>query len=84
MHGIQDVILTVGALVFIVALLPTMFGREKPALTTSITTGTVLVVFSGVYVSLGLWFSAATTLVTACCWFTLAAQKYFGQKQADS
>lgn len=76
MHHIQDIILTVGSLVFVAALLPTIFSKDKPALATSIMTGTVLVVFSGVYVSLDLWFSAITTFVTAVCWFTLAVQKY--------
>jgi len=80
MNHIQDIILTAGSLVFIAALLPTLLGRDKPALSTSITTGTVLIVFSGVYVSLALWFSAITTFVTAACWFTLALQKYSHSK----
>lgn len=72
---IQDIILTAGSLVFIAALIPTILGQGKPEISTSLTTGTVLIVFSGVYISLDLWFSAVTTFITALCWFTLVAQK---------
>jgi uncharacterized membrane protein YqgA involved in biofilm formation len=75
MHHIQDVILTGGSLIFVAALIPTLRGNDKPALSTSLLTGSVLVVFAGVYVSLALWFSAITTFITAACWFMLAAQK---------
>lgn len=72
---IQDIILTAGSLVLLAALIPTILGKGKPEISTSLTTGAVLVAFSGVYMSLGLWFSTCTTFVTALCWFTLAVQK---------
>ncbi len=72
---VQDFILTAGSLVFIAALIPTILGKGKPEISTSLTTGSVLVVFSGVYISLDLWFSACTTFVTSLCWFMLTIQK---------
>jgi len=75
MHHIQDFILTVGSLVFVAALIPSILHKDKPALATSLMTGGVLVVFAGVYISLSLWFSAVTTFMTALCWFILAGQK---------
>ncbi len=75
MNQTQDLILTAGSLMLIVALIPTILGKAKPEISTSLTTGTVLVVFSGVYSSLDLWFSATTTFITALCWFTIAIQK---------
>ena len=75
MHPIQDTILTVGFLIFVVALIPSVLSRDKPALLTSLPTGMVSVVFVGVYLSLGMWFSAATTSILAVMWLTLAAQK---------
>lgn len=74
MHHIQDFVLTAGSLIFIGALIPSIVGKEKPALATSVLTGCVLLVFAGVYVSLHLWFSSATTFITSICWFTLAVQ----------
>lgn len=72
---VQDIILTIGSLVLLVALIPTVLGKGKPEISTSVMTGAVLTLFSGVYMSLGLWFSACITFVTAMCWFTLAVQK---------
>jgi hypothetical protein len=84
MNHIQDIILTAGSLVFIAALLPTVFSKDKPALITGITTGIVLVVFGGVYMSLDLWFSAVVTFITASCWFTLAVQKHIKTSKSKS
>ena len=76
MHHVQDLILTLGSLVFVVALIPTVLGKHKPALSTSVSTGLVLFVFVGVYISLRLWFTAATTFLTGSLWIALAVQKY--------
>jgi uncharacterized integral membrane protein len=80
MHSIQDTILTVGLLVFIVAMIPSVLGKEKPALLTSLPTGIVTAVFAGVYVSLNMWFSAVTSTILALLWLTLAAQKMIQPK----
>jgi hypothetical protein len=75
MNSIQDIILTGGFLIFIVALIPSVISKDKPALLTSLPTGIVTVVFVGVYVSLNLWYSAVTTALLAVMWLVLAAQK---------
>ena len=72
----QDIVLSVGQYIFVIALLPSVFGKDKPALSSSLLTGTVLGVFTVVYATLGLWSSTiASTLVTAT-WFLLAWQQY--------
>lgn len=72
----QDIVLSVGQYIFVIALLPSVFGKDKPALSSSLLTGTVLGVFTAVYATLGLWSSTiASTLVTAT-WFLLAWQQY--------
>jgi hypothetical protein len=76
MHHIQDIILTVGSLFFSVALIPSLVGKHKPAVSTSILTSIVLVVFAAVYISLSLWFSAVAISINAICWLTLAVQRY--------
>lgn len=71
----QDVVLTVGSLVFMVALLPSLLSEHKPAPWTSFTTATTLYVFAAVDATLGLTFTAATTALTATLWIALLIQK---------
>ena len=76
MHPIQDFLITVGTLLFLVALIPTIIGKDKPALSTSFLTASVLLVFSGTFASLHLWFSAVTDIANAGGWLILGIQKY--------
>ena len=71
----QDWVLTVGSAIFAFALLPSISSQHKPALSTSLMTGTVLIIFSLVYLTLSLWFAAVTTSITGGLWLTLAVQK---------
>tara|TARA_Y100000310_G_C20559612_1_gene752358 strand:+ start:752 stop:937 length:186 start_codon:yes stop_codon:yes gene_type:complete len=50
----QDIVLTIGAWIFSIALLPSVFGKDKPALSSSVMTAPVLYLFSYVYLSLDL------------------------------
>ena len=72
----QDWVFGLGAIAFAVALLPTLFGREKPSLATSIPTGLILVLYAFTQASLSLWFAAVTSVFASALWFTLAVQKY--------
>ena len=76
MHHTQDFIITIGTLLFVAALIPTILAKDKPALVTSLLSGSVLLVFSAVFASLHLWFSAATDIANASCWLILGIQKY--------
>ncbi len=71
----QDVVITVGSWVFVVALIPTLRGKEKPAVTTSVVTGFILIAYALVYATLGMWVSVVSTTALALSWFTLAVQK---------
>jgi Flp pilus assembly protein TadB len=75
MLSVQDIILTIGSLILGAAIIPSVVSKHKPALLTSIMTGVVLLIFAVVYASLELWFTVATTTVTACLWLTMAVQK---------
>jgi hypothetical protein len=70
----QDIVLTIGQICFILALLPSVFGKDKPALATSLMTAGVLVAFCIVNVSLELYFAAITVAFTSLTWFVLAFQ----------
>lgn len=79
---IQDLIFTAGGVIFIVALLPSVFSEHKPPLSTCLITGSVLAVFAATYLTLDLTFGAVTTAISAAVWFTLAVQQYIIQREA--
>lgn len=71
----QDLLLTVCNVALIAALLPTVMSRhDKPALATSVLTGTVLGLMAFVYFSLALWFAAVTGAVECILWLAIAVQ----------
>jgi hypothetical protein len=75
MSSWQDIVIAAGSLVFAVALIPSVLSKDKPALSTSVMTGTVLVVFSITYATLSLWYATITTSLAAGLWIALAVQK---------
>lgn len=77
----QDWVLSAGQWVFIAALIPTVISHDKPALTTSLITGTVAVIFALTFATLSLWIAALSTLLTSATWFVLAYQKYRQNKK---
>ncbi|HET7320415.1 MAG TPA: hypothetical protein VFI84_02395 [Candidatus Saccharimonadales bacterium] len=76
MHHWQDTILAVSILGFNIALVPTVFGKSKPHLSTSITTVIFLLATVVVYVSLSLWYSASMGFLNATLWTILATQRW--------
>ena len=74
----QDVILTAGSIVFLLALIPTIVGPSKPAASTSAITGSVLLLFALTYLTLGLYLSAVTTSLTGAAWLLVLAQTLRG------
>lgn len=75
MHSWQDMVLSIGSLIFVVALLPSIFSPHKPSFSTSASTGAVLIVFGFTYISLNLWYAATTTFLSGVLWAILAVQK---------
>lgn len=78
-----DLIFSVGSFVLTAALLPSLWGPNKPALSTSILTGTVLAFFSLTYLALGFYLSAGVSLTTSLLWGTLAVQKWIKDDNRD-
>jgi predicted branched-subunit amino acid permease len=71
----QDLALAVGAIFFIIVLIPTLVSKtEKPALWTSVGNSVVLAMMASVYFSLSLWFAAVTTIGSFLCWVILTVQ----------
>lgn len=71
----QDIVIGGGSAILTIALIPTVFDKQKPALATSLITGGMVTVFVFTFATLSLWFTAAVDIVTASIWFLLAFQR---------
>ena len=73
----QDWLLSVAVWVLLFAMIPTLISKtEKPALLTSLITGSALAIIAFVYATLSLWWSAVPTALISASWFVLAYQRY--------
>lgn len=74
----QDAVFSIGQVVFLIGLLPSVFGPQKPDPLTSLMTAVMLCIFLSVYASYKLWATFALTLLTVGVWFLLAGQVLLG------
>jgi uncharacterized membrane protein len=72
----QDMLISIGQYIFIIALLPSVLGEDKPALSSSIMTGAILTMFAITYFTLGFWSSTFSSGFLAGMWFYLGWQQY--------
>jgi len=70
----QDKVFAAGEIVFLVSLLPSVFGPDKPAALTSLATALMLCGFLFVHASYKLWMAFSLCCVTIALWFTLFFQ----------
>ena len=75
MYTWQDLVLATSYIVFNIALIPSIIGKDKPNFKTSVITATFQIPCLVVYLSLSLWFSAALATLNFSLWATLAIQK---------
>ncbi|TAH33465.1 hypothetical protein EYC59_05030 [Candidatus Saccharibacteria bacterium] len=75
MHSWQDVVLAISLLAFNLALVPSVVGKQKPRVATSLTTGLFIVPQLVAFASIKLWYSFAMAFINATLWFTLAVQR---------
>jgi len=80
----QDIVITVGSWIFAIALIPSIRGKNKPELSSSVMTGSLLTVYIFVFGSLELLGSAISSAVVALCWWILAYQKWRLNKKENS
>jgi hypothetical protein len=71
----QDLIFCIGSILFIVGLIPSVRGKQKPPKSTCVITGLTLLTFAITYATLGLWLSFITTLITSTMWLVLLVQQ---------
>ncbi len=72
----QDTTIAFCQLLFLPSMLPTLFGKDKPALSTSVMNTIIVAIITFVMSTLNLWFSVITGTLTAAIWAILAYQKY--------
>ena len=75
MEGWQDWVFTVGSIAFWFALVPMIRATHKPPKMASLQTSVVLYAYGLTFLTLGLFFSSITAIVTASLWLTLLVQK---------
>ncbi len=72
----QDLVFGIGTIIFSIALIPAILGKEKPPVSTSLSTGVTVLVVAFTQASLSLWFASAMSMISGFLWLTLAIQKY--------
>ncbi len=80
----QDIVISVGQYIFALALLPSIFSADKPALSSSVLTSVIIIVFGVVYGTLGMWSSVVASAVLAVGWSVLAFQKYTQKRKSGA
>jgi hypothetical protein len=72
----QDAVLSVGEIIFAIALLPSILSKDKPALATSILNAAVLFIMGFVDLTISLYGTAGGLFLVGILWTILAVQKY--------
>ncbi|HSX19429.1 MAG TPA: hypothetical protein VLE91_04870 [Candidatus Saccharimonadales bacterium] len=78
----QDLVFSVGGWILAIFLIPTIRGKQKPELATSLITSIILFIFVISYFSLGLKMGALATLASATCWGILAYQRFVNDRKS--
>jgi hypothetical protein len=74
-HQWQDIVLSASILGFNLALIPTLLSKKHhPHAGTGIVTAAFQLVNCGVFISLGLWYSATMAVVNASLWSIIVIQ----------
>ena len=76
MNSWQDIVLSLSLVAFKVALIPSIIGKHKPRITTSVLTSLFLIPEVIVFASLGLWYSFIMASINSVLWGILAVQRY--------
>lgn len=71
----QETVLAIGQVVFIIALLPSVFSHDKPEIWTSIITGSVALSIAITYITMNIPIAAISAFFNFVFWSILAYQK---------
>lgn len=70
----QDKVFSMGEIVFLTGLIPSLLSDHKPAALTSFATAIMLYGFMTVHASYKLWVTFTLTFITATIWLALGIQ----------
>jgi len=71
----QDIVISVAQIFFVIALIPSIRGKDKPALTTSAMNTILVCTVATTLLTLELWFSALTAFAIGVGHLILTIQK---------
>lgn len=71
----QDLVLLIGNIIYCIALIPSIFGPNKPSKWTSLMNAVTLTAFTVTYVSLSFMYASIAVAISALGWWVLFAQK---------
>jgi len=72
----QDIGITIIQWAALIALLPTLWSKDKPPLFTSIFTGILMIALSIIFSTLHFWSSTVSAFSVGLVWFIIGLQKY--------
>lgn len=72
----QDIVISLCSWAATAALVPTIIGKDKPALSSCLLTAALVTTFGICYVTLDLYSAAASSWLLAGAWLTLAVQQW--------
>lgn len=71
----QDIVIGFGGFAFVIALIPSIKGKNKPAWTTSLMTAFFLTLFTLTFASMKMWLSTTSEALSSLAWWVLFIQK---------
>jgi len=77
----QDYVVAACQVGFILALIPTLRGKDKPAASTSTVTSVLVLIIAFSLATLKLWLSFVLSTCLAMCWAAVALQKIYSSNQ---
>jgi hypothetical protein len=77
----QDWVIGIGQFVFFIALIPTIKGKNKPAVSTAITTAITMSVYIPTLWTLKLYWSVLPTVLGTVAWWIITYQSW--KKRSD-
>jgi len=71
----QDIVFSLGSIVFTIALIPAILERRYPPASTCVLTGVMVGVYAATDLTLELWFSAITSAISALLWIWMGVKQ---------
>jgi hypothetical protein len=71
----QDIVFSIGSIVFTIALIPAIIEKRYPPKSTCIMTGFMVGIYAATDLTLHLWFSAITSAISALLWIWMGLRQ---------